>query len=317
MLTLPHGRIQVLLWMAASLLPSAAPDCLFGQPTEAPRPQMIGQVLGKAVYRQDLRTLRKTGYDLEGALHELFLEPLAGHYFETHRSAIEPTEAEIDAVEAFFRRSEALIVDPDNPSAETFRLQLKEIDRLLSSGKLSKFDRDYVESEKPRIEQQLKELLARDERSLATIEPLLQELVETVIVALSVRAIDECLANSELTKQQRAELEGWKKTIELTANHDRMFAIFMLGKWKFERHLYDHFGGGRILWQQPGLEAYDANRRWLEDEERKGNFKFADPELREEFYRYWKTSPSFLLIEDEAEIHLEFLEPEWAPRIAK
>jgi hypothetical protein len=39
---------------------------------------------------------------------------------------------------------------------------------------------------------------------------------------------------------------------------ERSFAEFMLGHWKFQRHLYDKFDGGRILFRQARLEAFDA-----------------------------------------------------------
>ncbi len=97
-----------------------------------------------------------------------------------------------------------------------------------------------------------------------------------------------------------------------------MAGAFICG-WKLQRHLYDKFGGGRVL---GGFEAFDATRKWLESEERSGHFKITDPKLRTEFYRYWTRPRNFMLTADseifllttDAEIREQFLEPEWARR---
>ena len=34
--------------------------------------------------------------------------------------------------------------------------------------------------------------------------------------------------------------------------------MLLLPHWKLQRHLFDHYGGGRLLWQQRGIEAFDA-----------------------------------------------------------
>jgi hypothetical protein len=86
----------------------------------------------------------------------------------------------------------------------------------------------------------------------------------------------------------------------------------MLKHWKLQRHLYDEFGGGRILWQQAGIEAFDAMRGWLETEEKNGRFTISDPGLRTAFYEYWTTmNHGAFLTADKTRIRETFLEPEW------
>lgn len=93
---------------------------------------------------------------------------------------------------------------------------------------------------------------------------------------------------------------------------DEFFAKFMLDNWKLQKHLYDNFGGGRILWQQAGVEAFDAMRTWMEAQEKKGEFKVTSPELRKKLFHYWTTqNHSSFLTEDKDRIAREFLLPEW------
>ncbi|MGI9475004.1 MAG: glycoside hydrolase family 71/99-like protein [Rubripirellula sp.] len=90
------------------------------------------------------------------------------------------------------------------------------------------------------------------------------------------------------------------------------FASFMLNNWKFQKHLHDNFGGGRVLWQQAGIEAFDAMHRWILEQERQGNFSIADPELRRKLYHYWaKQNHGSFLIEDPDRIDAVFLNPAW------
>lgn len=90
---------------------------------------------------------------------------------------------------------------------------------------------------------------------------------------------------------------------------DERMADFVLPHWKFQVYFYQNYGGGRILWQQRGMEAYDAFRNWLKEQEKLGNFEIFDQEDREAFYQYWNRSSG--LITDKERIKEEFLEPAW------
>jgi hypothetical protein len=127
------------------------------------------------------------------------------------------------------------------------------------------------------------------------------------------KAIEEKLAHTGLTKEEKQKLEIERRTLQTQLKPPgRSFAVFMLRNWKFQRHLYDRYGGGRILWQQAGLEAFDAMHQWLEAEEKSGKFKINDPKLRSVFYEYWTTMKHGPFLTDNKErIRREFLEPEW------
>jgi hypothetical protein len=127
------------------------------------------------------------------------------------------------------------------------------------------------------------------------------------------KAVDAQLELDDLPEEKRQELKVKKLTLEAQLTPPgRSFAEFMLNNWKFQRHLYDKFGGGRILWQQAGIEAFDAMRTWLETQEKNGEFKISDSTLRAAFYQYWTTQKhGAFLTSDKDRIREEFLAPEW------
>jgi hypothetical protein len=65
---------------------------------------------------------------------------------------------------------------------------------------------------------------------------------------------------------------------------DDLAREFIVG-WKVERELHRQYGG-RVIFQQFGLEALDGRRLLFEEAEKKGDLKFADPGVRHLFYYY-------------------------------
>jgi hypothetical protein len=126
------------------------------------------------------------------------------------------------------------------------------------------------------------------------------------------------LRDNGLTEEQRSRLlDDWEIVQMDLQPKGRFMARFLLSNWKLQRHLYDNFGGGRILWQQAGLEAFDAMHNWLKAHEEKGEFKVTDPELHELLYEYWNDDHIPFVTSDKGRIRTEFLEPEWAPKRVK
>lgn len=121
------------------------------------------------------------------------------------------------------------------------------------------------------------------------------------------------LRDKGLTEEQRSSLVFDWEIVQMDLQpNGRSMARFMLNNWKLQRHLYDNFGGGRVLWQQAGLEAFDAMHNWLKAHEGKGEFKVTDPEFRELLYEYWNDDHHPFMTSDKERIRTEFLEPEWA-----
>lgn len=79
---------------------------------------------------------------------------------------------------------------------------------------------------------------------------------------------------------------------------DRYFAQFIGANLKVQRFIYEHNGGGRILFQQAGPEAFDATRNLILRLEREGAFAITDVELREKTLRYWLNERQPGLLED-------------------
>lgn len=130
-------------------------------------------------------------------------------------------------------------------------------------------------------------------------------------------AIRHKLTQVNLPEDERTELEIQRDMLAGQLQPPgREYVEWLLGSWKFQRHLYLHYGGGRILWQQSGLEAFDATHHWLMQQEQAGRFRITDDELRTAFYAYWTTlDHGAFLIDDQARIEQEFLYPEWAREI--
>ncbi len=90
------------------------------------------------------------------------------------------------------------------------------------------------------------------------------------------------------------------------------YAMFVLPHWKRHRHLYKKYGGGRLLWQQRGIEAFDAHLKWMKEQEANGLFSFKDQVLQAKLYHYWQAKDHGpQLISDPKRIKKDFLEPEW------
>ncbi len=125
--------------------------------------------------------------------------------------------------------------------------------------------------------------------------------------------IEQALAKPGLTAEEKQRLEDERRAIDSRLRPPgRRFAGWMVANWKLQRHLYQEYGGGRILWQQAGLEAFDAMHAWLKQREKAGDFAISDPLLHEQFYAYWTTvEHGESLSDDPRFIEEEFLNPYW------
>lgn len=74
---------------------------------------------------------------------------------------------------------------------------------------------------------------------------------------------------------------------EMTPEFQQMFAQFIGGNTKIQRFIYLNNGRGRLLFQQAGMEAFDATRTLLLRLEAEGKFHIDDPAMRDAALSYW------------------------------
>ena len=94
----------------------------------------------------------------------------------------------------------------------------------------------------------------------------------------------------------KAEIEGCARSMQAASNDipetrglplDIEFATMAVRNWKRDAALYREYGG-RMIFQQFGLEPIDAWRKVLEKYEAEKAFVVTDPALKECVYAYFK-----------------------------
>jgi hypothetical protein len=106
-------------------------------------------------------------------------------------------------------------------------------------------------------------------------------------------------------RHEQMMLEGFLNS-PLPAPNAAFARMFIL-PWKIERELQRTYGG-RIIFQQFGLEALDARRKLYEAAEAAGDLKFDDPGVRHLFY-YYANMPHTFGGDEQALEKPWFLEP--------
>ncbi|QDT26972.1 hypothetical protein [Gimesia panareensis] len=141
---------------------------------------------------------------------------------------------------------------------------------------------------------------------------------EKNMIRQQILTIEKRLKTDQLTKAEQKELKDQQTELQACLDMPcRTFAHFMLDRWKFQRHLYLTYGRGRILWQQAGIEAFDAMYRWLQDREKQGEFSIDDPRLHSEFYAYWTSQKHGAFLTGDQKRIRDFLKPKWVPDTIK
>lgn len=117
------------------------------------------------------------------------------------------------------------------------------------------------------------------------------------------RLIQE-LKNPSLSEQDRKKKESQLQTIESILNRHRKregqdkrteeqrrlgkrhIAHHFVTRWKINKALYAKYGG-RVIFQQAGVEPVDAYRDFLKEQEKEGAFEILDKEYEKPFWRYF------------------------------
>ena len=118
-----------------------------------------------------------------------------------------------------------------------------------------------------------------------------------------VRLMQE-LKDASLSSREREDKEGRLKTIEsilkMTSEvkeqseemkeqmrpMKRQMAEQFVRAWKINKVLYKKYGG-RVIFQQAGVEPLDAYREFLKEQEKNGSFQIIDKQYEPGFWRYF------------------------------
>ena len=128
------------------------------------------------------------------------------------------------------------------------------------------------------------------------------------------------LQAENLDEQKRSELTERLELYTSFANQlnqsQEMFkkpntpAGTMIRLWKIYNRLYEQYGG-RVIFQQAGPEPLDAFRKFLEDQQRQGNFEFFNQEAESLFWEYYRNEKMHTFYSDETEAKAMMQTPWW------
>lgn len=251
-------RLGLIVHLSVVLLSSAMfVNVALAQDKSPTARQLVGTVLGRPVYRDEIVTNDRTTVSDE--MSRLFLGPAMEAYRKSHSKDSSPS-------------SDELAVGT----------------RVLLAQAKTRMDADAIEHRRRTAE--LKAKLAAGASGT--------EVPKDESGAVTGMAINEELKQIEVVDQ--------------LGPPGPEFAEMIIRQWKYQRHLYDTFGGGRILWQQFGIEAFDAMHQWIKAQEAAGVIKVTDPSLRSAMLEYWETMRhGHFLVSDPARIKMNFLTPPW------
>lgn len=120
------------------------------------------------------------------------------------------------------------------------------------------------------------------------------------------------LDGDSLTDDERTKLERNRTSLQMRLEpQGETTAKFLVAQSTWQRYLYENYGGGRVLFQQFGLEAFDAMHHWLLQREEQGDFQISDEELRRAFYAYWTTHDHGAFLSEEPEQIEALTTPIW------
>ncbi len=82
-------------------------------------------------------------------------------------------------------------------------------------------------------------------------------------------------------------------------------------QWKVNRALYEQYGG-RIIFQQGGPEPLDAYRKFLEENQARGDFEILDQGLEDAFWKYYRDDSMHSFFEPGSQEEAQaFASPPW------
>lgn len=284
-------------------------------------PEVLGEVLGKKITEQDLKPSKNT---LEywaklppdeaarqriqfrkDAFATTIMAPLMERYITEH--ALQPTEEEIQAF------LDSPIGRAGKDPVSFHESQIKDIHREIAEPGIHPGTRKQLEETLVKMQRRLEDMRkpewpdAAQRQKLKEEIPALEAKVQSPdLMDADRKSIETSLAYNKrfanLTDEQAAlEHKNWRD--ELQRDVGKQF----VQTWKTYRALHKQYGG-RIIWQQFGIEPIDAMRDWRRELEKKGDFVIHDEALRESFWAYFLREHPFTTEKPKGD---EFDKPMW------
>lgn len=273
------------------------------KPATASRPEdqsrIVATILGRSILAGDLEPSEKErnlmAARMSGAEFDGWLMKYRGNRLSSKITAplwrqfirerhLEPTPAELKEAADQIRRKMKDRQDTESAEATRLRAQLASTtidtaERAKLTARLEQLEKSVAGDEKMRVQREAgrPELLDRLAKTVAERKALQGQVQSRPAASENQQGL---LDRIETLDNQIQMLEMMSKDLP------EMMAQWMLGPWKANRELYRQYGG-TVIWQQAGIEAVGARRKWLEEHEKAGRFTINDPAYREEFYRYF------------------------------
>ena len=166
------------------------------------------------------------------------------------------------------------------------------------------------------IDFSLKQEETRMEKFQSQRDDLLKELKaadlkESKRASLSdhLKTVDQ-LIEYELKRQEQEK--AIPNYAEIKKKSLKKVATISVTSWKFNKALYEKYGG-RIIFQQAGLEPIDAYKQFLDDHTKKKSFEIFDlsfDDMFESMYKYFEMGHNYLSDEEAGRY---FDKPWWDP----
>jgi hypothetical protein len=94
------------------------------------------------------------------------------------------------------------------------------------------------------------------------------------------------------------------------AEYREQVATAFVRQWKINQALYRQYGG-RVIFQQGGPEPVDAYRRFLEEQEKEGNFAITDQNFAGKFWDYYRNDAIHSFYPPGSEEEKQAIETPW------
>lgn len=168
---------------------------------------------------------------------------------------------------------------------------------------------EHYQLAKVRSRQKRQQELARLKQRADDLESQLESSKLTAAqIDLLTKQLDQVQKKIRAIERADELLDNRHGILSRDAERDRQFAEWTLRRWNLQAALYHRYGG-RAVWQQVGIEAADAMRDYLREQESQGIFTIRDDTLRAKFWAIYAPEKLLFTVPDPDRI---FTHP-WSP----